>query len=121
MEPIPFQGLKQKHLPENSGVYLISEILGQAELALYIGRTKNLRNRLYTNHLMGPVSNARLKNYMIKDPEHLCAGNVQTAKQYIGDNCVVRWIFEDDIRKRGALEGYFTALFFPKYGIAEEH
>lgn len=28
---------------------------------LYVGRTVNLRRRLYTNHLMGPGSVARLK------------------------------------------------------------
>ena len=31
---------------------------------LYVGRTKNLRQRLYNNHLMGPESNARLKKYL---------------------------------------------------------
>ena len=34
---------------------------------LYVGRTKNLRRRLYTNHLMGPVTNARLKKYLTED------------------------------------------------------
>ena len=34
---------------------------------LYVGRTINLRRRLYTNHLMGPKAVARLKKYLAED------------------------------------------------------
>ena len=33
---------------------------------LYVGRTKKLRRRLYTNHLQGNKSTARLKNILLK-------------------------------------------------------
>lgn len=121
MKPMQFSLITPSVLPINAGVYLITETYGNTESALYVGRTKNLRQRLYTNHLMGSTSNARLKKYIIHDENHSCFGDVKKAKAYIREFCQVRWIFQDDTRVRGAIEGYFTAKFFPKYGIAEEH
>lgn len=121
MEKVPYTSITPSVLPEKKGVYIISELINNVELVLYIGRSKNLRNRIYRNHLMGSTTNARLKNYMIKDINHPCFDNIGLAKKYIKQKCYVRWIFEEDVKKRGALEGYFTAIFFPKYGIAEEH
>lgn len=121
MEPVFYQNITPSVLPINSGVYLISETIENIEVPLYVGRTKNLRERIYTNHLMGGLSNARLKNYIIKDELHPCYDNITEAKNYIRTNCFVRWVFEEDFRKRGAIEGYVTAIIFPKYGIYEEH
>ncbi len=121
MNPVLYKTITPSQLPEKSGVYLISEIQGQSEIALYVGRSKNLRERLYRQHLMGNTTSARLKKYMINDVNHSCHGDVKAAKKYIQDHCQVRWFLESDTRKRGALEGFFTAKFFPDYGIAEEH
>ena len=116
-----FNEITPSMLPEKAGIYLISENMGNQEVCLYIGRTKNIRQRIYTNHLMGSFTNARLKKYLTQDALHFCFGSIDQAKLHIKNNCHVRWIFEEDTRKRGALEGYFTGKFFPKYGIAEEH
>jgi hypothetical protein len=121
MQPVPYSTITPSQIPGKAGVYLLFEVLRKREFALYVGRTKNLRNRIYTNHLMGSISNARLKKYIIQDANHSCFDDVVLAKDYIRKNCFIKWILEDDIRKRGALEGYFTARLFPKYGIAEEH
>jgi len=121
LNPIPFSTLTPSKIPERAGVYLITEKLNKKETALYVGRTKNLRQRIYTNHLMGSITNARLKKYIINDADHSCFQDVKLAKVYIRKNCLVRWIFEDEIRIRGAIEGYLTAMLFPKYGIYEEH
>lgn len=121
MEKIPFTSITPSILPQQKGIYIISEKLKEVEVILYIGRSKNLRNRIYTNHLHGSIANARLKKYMINDAGHICFENLEMSKKYIKEKCFVRWLFEEDVRKRGALEGYFTAMLFPKYGIAEEH
>lgn len=121
-KPLPYKIITPSILPERAGVYLITEIVrGNSEQALYVGRTKNLQQRLYTNHLMGGLGNARLKKYIVSDTQHSCFGDIKLAKKYIREHCWVRWILENDVRKRGALEGYFTAKYFPKYGISEEH
>lgn len=121
MVKIPYSEITPSVIPERKGIYIISEMVNDIEVILYIGRSKNLRNRIYLNHLMGSTSNARLKNYMIKDSNHSCFENIELAKKYIKEKCYVRWFFEEDVRKRGALEAYFTAILFPKYGISEEH
>jgi hypothetical protein len=103
---------------EDSYNRLITAIINGSERPYYIGRSKNLRQRLYNNHLMGPRSNARLKKYLVDFGE---CSDMKDAKDFIRQNCLARWIEEYDIRKRGAIEGYTTGLLFPKYGIYEEH
>jgi hypothetical protein len=117
-EPLHFAEITPSHIPEAPGVYLITAMNNKKEIPYYAGRTKNLRQRIYNNHLMGPLSNARLKNYLIEAGE--CA-DISSAKNFIRSFCIARWIEEHDIRKRGAIEGYVTGLLFPKYGIYEEH
>lgn len=119
---LSFNEMKPSMLPQKiAGVYLIYEVVNGIETALYVGRTKNLKQRLYTNHLMGNTSNARLKKYITSDENHSCYGDVPKAKEYLKANCFVKWIFQDDVRRRGAIEGYITARLFPNYGIYEEH
>jgi hypothetical protein len=115
---LPFSDLTPSKVPIASGVYVITAKLNNAESAYYVGRTKNLRQRLYTNHLMGPESNARLKKHLVGGGE--CTDMAQ-AKRFLRDSCLVRWILQDGHRERGAVEGYVTGLLFPKYGIYEEH
>lgn len=116
--PLPFAEMTPSKLPKVGGVYLITARIDGRELAYYVGRSKNIRRRLYTNHLMGPLTNARLKKYLVNTGE--CSG-IAEAKQFLQQTCLARWIEEADIRKRGAIEGYVTGLLFPKHGIYEEH
>lgn len=117
-----FKNLKPSMLTGDAGVYLLTFIQNaKTELPYYVGRTKNLRRRLYTNHLMGSTANARLKKYLVADDTEDLILNATLAKTHIREHCGIRWIYENDTRIRGALEGYFTAMLFPKYGIAEEH
>lgn len=87
---------------------------------LYVGRTKNLRQRLYNNHLMGSKSNARLKKYLTEDLERPDIQTMEDAKQYLIDHCYFQYIPEPDIRQRGQIEGLFGYLLNVRY-IHEEH
>jgi len=114
-----FSQMTPSSLPEAAGVYLITKIeSNNVEIPYYIGRTKNIRQRLYNNHLMGPLANARLKKYLIDN--RICS-TIQEAKNFIRGNCAARWLEKDEYRIRGAIESYCTAMLFPEYGIAEEH
>lgn len=117
-QSIPFSTLVPSQVPNAAGVYLITARVDGIEEPYYVGRSKNLRRRLYTNHLMGPLANARLKRYLISSGE--CT-DLADAKAFIRANCHARWIEEADIRKRGAIEGYVTGVLFPRHGIYEEH
>lgn len=116
--PVPFSTLTPTQLPEKAGVYVISARWNRLERAYYVGRTKNLRQRIYSNHVMGSATNARLKKYLTEEGE---CKDMATAKQFLRTTCWVRWILQEGHRERGAVEGYVTGLLFPKYGIYEEH
>ncbi len=87
---------------------------------LYVGRTKNLRQRLYNNHLMGPKSNARLKKYLTEDENRLDIPTMEAAKQYLIDHCYFRYIPVPDVIVRGQIEGLLSYMLDVKY-IHEEH
>lgn len=114
-----FKDLKPSDIPENiSGVYVI--FYSKTKKALYVGRTKNLRRRLYANHLHGSKVNARLKKYLIEDRSQKNITNMPQAKQYLKDNCYAKYIEEDDTTQRGKIEGLLSYLLDVRY-IHEEH
>jgi len=115
---LAFVDMTPSKIPEVPGVYLITAKVTGLELPYYVGRTKNLRQRLYNNHLMGPLSNARLKNCLISAGE---CKDIIAAKEFVKICCSARWIEQGNFRERGAIEGYATGLLFPKHGICEEH
>lgn len=116
-EAVPYLNLTESQLPKEGGVYLISAKVGGKVTPYYVGRASTLARRLYTNHLMGNASTARLKKYMVESRE---AATMEDAKKFLRNYCCIQWIFESDYRNRGALEGFFTGVLFPKYGIAPE-
>lgn len=87
---------------------------------LYVGRTKNLRQRLYTNHLMGSKTNARLKKYLAEDCSEPQITTINEAKTYLRKNCYFQYLAEPDTVKRGRLEGLLSYLLNVRY-IHEEH
>jgi hypothetical protein len=116
--PIKFAEMTPSMLPQVPGVYLITKLGRGTETPYYIGRTKNIKERLYRRHLNGPLESAQLKKYLIDNQE---CSTIEEAKEFIRRHCAARWIEESDYRIRGAIEGYCTAVLFPPYGIEEEH
>ncbi len=115
-----FRDLTPSDIPENvAGVYAIFDADNPNE-ALYVGRTKNLRRRLYTNHLHGPWANARLKKYLVEDPSQTEIRDMLEAKQHLKEHCYVKYIIEDDTVRRGRIEGLLSYLLKVRY-IHEEH
>ena len=113
-----FRGLTPSMLESVPGVYAIFDQTTGA--TLYVGRTKNIRRRLYTNHLMGPETNARLKKYLYKDSDRPDIPDMVAAKQYLLDNCYFQYIRVDEMVKRGQIEGFLSYLLDVTY-IHEEH
>lgn len=116
-ERTAYLGLTERGLPTEAGVYLISANIDDQFVPYYVGRATTLGRRLYTNHLMGNQSTARLKKYMIESGE---VSDMTAAKEFIRNNCSIQWVLESEYRDRGALEGFFTSVIFPKYGISSE-
>lgn len=116
--PVAFATMKPSQLPKFAGVYIIYTTALGPTAPYYIGRTKNLRRRLYSNHLMGPLNNARLKKYLIEAQE--CV-DLPASKTFIRTNCHARWIAISDMRERFLAECFLAAVLQPKYGLYEEH
>ena len=116
--PMAFATMTPSQLPKQAGVYIIYTTALGPTAPYYIGRTKNLRQRLYNNHLMGPLNNARLKKYLIEAQECL---DIPTSKTFIRSNCHARWIVIPELRERFLAEGFLAAVLQPKYGLYEEH
>ncbi len=113
-----FSELKPSSLPKCPGVYAIFNM--DTGENLYVGRTKNLCQRLYTNHLMGTTSNARLKKYLIDDGEMADITTTEKAKQFLKDHCYFQLLQIDDVRRRGQIEGMLGFFLDVRY-IHEEH
>lgn len=114
-----FNELKPSHLEKDlSVVYAITNF--KTNQVLYVGKTTKLRRRLYTNHLMGNLANARLKKYLIDDSEIDNVTDSISAKQFLKDNCYFQYVIEPDMRRRGQLEGLFSFLLNVRY-VDKEH
>ena len=113
-----FSALRPSDIPAEPGVYAI--FLTDTDEALYVGRTKNLRQRLYKNHLMGSINSARLKKYLAEDENVPEVPNFDSAKQFLKSNCDCQFIVEPDMLDRGRLEGLLSYLFEVRY-MYEEH
>ena len=113
-----FQGLKPSLLESVPGVYAIYD--RDTGATLYVGRKKNIRRRLYTNHLMGPETNARLKKYLLNDDRRPDISTMDEAKKYLQERCDFQYIRVDDMTTRGQIEGLLSYLLDVTY-IHEEH
>jgi predicted GIY-YIG superfamily endonuclease len=115
---IKFSELTPSVLNEEGAVYIIALI--ETDKVLYIGRTVNCRRRLYTNHLMGNQSTARLKKYLIEDPNVIEVTDYPSAKQYLRERCYFKYLPEEDSRTRGMMEGGLAYPLNVRY-IEKEH
>ena len=113
-----FSEIKPSQIPDAPGVYVIKN--RDSDETLYVGRTKNLRQRIYSNHLHGPITNARLKKYLIEDPNEPSITDLAAAKQYLKDCCYVQFQIIEDLLERGQVEGLLSFLLNVRY-LYEEH
>jgi predicted GIY-YIG superfamily endonuclease len=111
---IDFETLKADTISgKTEGVYIIRK--KDSHRVLYVGRTTDMSSRLYTNHLQGNESTARLKKYLSEDEKLSCYKNFAEAKNWLKKNCYVQYIEESDYRTRGKIEGLFSFYFDVEY------
>ena len=113
-----FSSIVPSDLPEKAGVYVIW--LKDTKEVLYVGRTRNIRQRLYTNHLMGNKSSARLKKYLVEDMNLPEIVEYIDAKKYMKANCCFQFVLVEDNNERGHIEGLIGYLTEARY-IEMEH
>lgn len=113
-----FSNVKPSELPKKAGVYIIW--LKDTEEVLYVGRTTNLKQRLYNNHLQGNQSTARLKKYLVEDKNYPNINNYSDAKDFLKKQCSFQYILENNNSARGRIEGLIGYLTDVRY-IESEH
>lgn len=114
-----FSAVVPSNLPKEAGVYIIW--LKDTEEVLYVGRTRNIQQRLYTNHLQGNETTARLKKYLVNDMErHPDITEYPQAKEFMQKHCNFQFILIDDNNERGHVEGLMGYLTDARY-IEKEH
>ena len=115
-----FKTLQPSMLEENMAV-VFAIFDKSTDEALFVGRTKKLRRRLYTNHLQGNKSTARLKKYIVEDNQNFPEINdYEKAKVWLKNNCYFQYVAVQDSHERGHVEGLLGYLLDSRY-MEEEH
>jgi hypothetical protein len=94
-------------LPAHGAVYRIIEKGSDWQNSVYVGRTGNLSDRLYRNHIMGQG----LKGKLVADGK--CADS-EAAKRYL-QSCSVQYVFLEDDHFRKLFEHFVIAILQPTY------
>lgn len=112
-EPKLSLGDKKLHysLPEKGGVYRIFEKNVAWQASLYVGKTSNLRNRIYTSHLMGDASDA-LKRKLINSKRF---NDKDAVKQYLKTQCFVQYLIIKDSEFRTSFEHFAISILKPQF------
>ncbi len=114
--PLPFDQSLRSKLPERHGLYAISIKGAPPGEFIRAGRTKEaasgLRQRVYQNHLMGNQK-GNLRSQLVKDGS--CA-DLDQAKLWIRNHCVVQFVCVDDYDMRQWSEHFMLAVLRPKHG-----
>lgn len=108
--PLPFSGLPRNELPTLGGIYRVSLIDSNGLATTYIGKTGNLRERLYRNHLMGNLVASNLKKKLVSSGA--CTDAV-SAKVLLTGHYQVQYIQMDDARERTFFEHFAVAVLQP--------
>ena len=116
--PMRFQEMTPKRIDgwETPGIYAIF----RDQEVLYVGKTVNLTQRLYTDHLMGNKSTARLKKYLVEDKSLPGVITYSDAKLWMKSHCCCRWLTIRDARARELAELGLSYLLNAKYLDTQE-
>ena len=112
-QKVYFDGLIPSRLSSIKGVYLIAH--KENNEVLYVGKTTNQKIRIYTNHLQGNHTTARLKKYLVEDVSMPTIQTYDQAKTWIKENCYFQFLEINDARLRGLLEGGFAYFLDSRY------
>ena len=103
----PFDDNLRNALPTAGGVYRIFETGTDWQDSVYIGKSTNLQNRVYGNHLMGNRRASTLKRKFIESGRY---ADENAVKHYLREKCSVQFITVDDDAERTSLEHFAVAI-----------
>ena len=107
-----FDNQLQGKLPTQGGVYRIFENGETWQNSIYVGKTNNIRRRVYKNHFMGSRQASTLRNKLARSFKY---ENESDINQYLQDNCLVQFLVISEDDNRTSLEHFAVAILHPKY------
>lgn len=110
--PLSFGKALHGCLPEDGGVYRIFEKDSTWQSSLYVGEMRNLRNRIYTDHLMGDRQASSLKGKLIDSGQ---LGNEDAVKQYLQHRYLVQCVVITAGTLRTLFEHFAISMLKPKF------
>lgn len=110
--PLPFDGNLRGALPTQGGVYRVFEKGSDWQGSVYVGKTGNLQERIYSNHLMGNRRASTLKRKLIKYGD--CADEADV-KSYLKSGCLMQFLVVVDETERTFFEHFAIAVLRPRY------
>lgn len=99
-----------RDLPTTGGVYRITR-KGSPVRTLYIGKAKNIRQRIYSNLMKGQIRSHTFKRKLINSGTCLSGDE----KAYLAKRCMVQFIAICDSRERTFVEHYIIAAEEPQF------
>lgn len=109
---IPFDVGLHGNLPTAGGVYRVLEIPSSWKESIYVGKTGNLRDRIYRNLLMGESKAHTLRRKLISNNG---LSDEETVKKYLKDNCGIQYLEIEDENERSLFEHFVISILKPKY------
>ena len=109
---VPFDNSLHGFLPEEGGVYRIFEKGSVWQSSVYVGKTTDLRNRIYKNHFMGNREASTLKRKLIRTGQF---NDERAVKQFLQDRCLVQYVIVTDKRLRNFLEHFAVSVLKPQF------
>ena len=106
-----FSSAKPSDVPEEPGVYLISETKDDGLTVIYIGQTRNLRRRILTNHRSG---NRRASTFRRKLSKYRNLKTEEEISEYIRAKCSFQFLVLREDLKRNSLEHFAISLLNPE-------
>ena len=95
---------------------ILMNLEGEKFAPLYVGRSKNLQQRLYRNHLMGQQNSAPVKYGLCREKNM----SHEEAKGFMRNHCRFKFLPVKDVLTRCILEAHLIGLFAPPFNITEE-
>lgn len=108
----PFDDSLHGTLSTESGVYRVLEKDSDWQSSVYVGKTSNLRRRIYTNHLMGNRRASTLRRKLINSGK---CGNEEAIRRYLKSECLVQFVTITDDADRTSFEHFAVSILRPTY------
>ncbi|MCK4404800.1 MAG: hypothetical protein KAW02_06880 [candidate division Zixibacteria bacterium] len=112
-EKIPFNDVDlHRKLPKESGVYRIFEKKSEWNKSIYLGKTGNLLQRIYHNHLMGDKQASSVKRKLIAN---FGLRDEKAVKDYLKRRCSLQFIVIKNRNEIKFVEHFLISILRPKY------